>query len=161
MEWLLQASGARALINQTNTRIAFDVPSSLSHVGEESALVVKAFVKMRGESGPFYLERVYDQGEPIGYRRMVGCKLLGNPDQEAAFRRLPLPPKQFTFKEAKAAYGKTDNPTRQWLKKCEAAGIVRQCARGTYEVREAQPTTMTDDNARGEAKSAEVAEVST
>jgi hypothetical protein len=146
LEWLLQASGARALINQTNARIAFDVPRAFD-MKEHSALVVKTFVKMRGESGPYYLERVYDQGEPIGYRRVVGSKLLGYPEQEAAFRKLPLLPNQFSFKEAKVAYGKTDNPTRQWLKKCEAAGIVRQCGRGCYEVLETPPATVADGNA--------------
>jgi AAA domain-containing protein len=65
LEWLLQASGARALVNQTNTRIAFDVPGFLSHAAD-AALVMKSFVKMRGESGPFYLARVLDAGEPIG-----------------------------------------------------------------------------------------------
>jgi hypothetical protein len=157
LEWLLQASGARALINQTNARIAFDIPRAFG-MKEHSALVVKTFVKMRGESGPYYLERVYDQGEPIGYRRVVGSKLLGCPEQEAAFRKLPPPPKQFTFKEAKQAYGKTDNPTRQWLKKCEAAGIVRQCVRGCYEVLETPPATVADGNTEEDAKSAEVAE---
>jgi len=132
LEWLQQASGARALVNQTNTRIAFDSPGSFSHASD-AALVMKSFAKMRGESGPFYLERVLDRGEPIGYRRIVGAQLLGNAEQEAAFRRLPDPPKQFTFKEARFAYGKTDNPTRQWLKKCEAAGLVRQANRGQYE----------------------------
>jgi hypothetical protein len=133
LEWLQQASGARALVNQTNTRIAFDSPGSFSHASD-AALVVKSFVKMRGESGPFYLERVLDDGEAVGYRRIVGAQLLGNKEQEDAFRKLPDPPKQFTFKEAKFAYGKTDNPTRQWLKKCEAAGLVRQGKqRGHYE----------------------------
>ena len=133
LEWLLRASGARALINQTNSRIAFDVFGSFSHASD-AALVVKSFVKMRGESGPFYLARVLDaDGEPIGYRRMVGSQLLGNPEQEKAFRNLPDPPSQFTFKNAKLAYAKTDNPTRQWLKKCEAAGLVRQVGRGVYQ----------------------------
>jgi AAA domain len=161
LEWLLRASGARALVNQTNTRIAFDIPS-LSQVAD-AALVMKSFVKVRGECGPFYLERVLDQGEPIGYRRMVGCKLLGNPDQEAAFPKLPPPPKQFTFKDAKFAYGKTDNPTRQWLKKCEAVGLVRHAGRGLYTVVEApaSPVTATgEDTAATPRGSTEVAEAS-
>ena len=152
LEWLLQASGARALINQTNTRIAFDAPGSFSHASD-AALVVKSFVKMRGESGPFYLARVLDaDGEPIGYRRIVGCKLLGNPDQENAFRKLPDPPKQFTFKEARFAYGKTDNPTRQWLKKCEAAGLLRQVERGKYEKVAASATPKNGEVAEGSAE---------
>lgn len=62
LTWLLQASGARALVNQTNGRIALDRPSG----SVDAALVMKSFVKMRGESGPFYLARVLDgEGEPI------------------------------------------------------------------------------------------------
>ena len=93
--------------------------------------MMKSFVKMRGETGPVHLERVHnDAGEPVGYGRIAGVNLLDNPDQEAAFGRLP---QQFTFKEAKSAYGKTDNPTTQWLKKCESTGLIRKTARGFYE----------------------------
>lgn len=126
LQWLLHASGARALINQSNTRIAFEERST-------EVLVVKSFAKMRGESGPYFLERVFDEdGEPIGYRRMAGCNLLGNKEQQAALDKLPNPPEPFTFKDARYAYGKTDNPTRQWLKKCEAVGMVKQTERGQY-----------------------------
>lgn len=134
LTWLLQASGARALINQTNTRIAIDTPKN-SSCAAHASLVVKFFVKMRGESGPFYLDRVVDtEGEPIGYRRVIGSELLGNLEQEAAFRKLPSHPTEFSFKEAMFAYGKTDNPTSQWLKKCEAAGLIRRIGRGRYQV---------------------------
>jgi len=128
LEWLEEAAGARALINQTNTRIAFDRPG---RGGDDAAFVMKYFVKLKGESGPIYIERVCDyDGDPIGYRTIVGVHLLGNPDQKAAFENLP---KQFTFKEAKQIYGKTDDPTSKWLKKCKCANLVRQVARGLYE----------------------------
>jgi hypothetical protein len=128
LEWLEQAAGARALINQTNTRIAFDRPR---RGGDEAAFVMKYFVKLKGESGPIYLGRVCDDdGDPIGYRTIVGVRLLGNPDQEAAFEGLP---QQFKFKEAMRVYGKTDDPTSKWLKKCIGANLVRQVARGHYE----------------------------
>lgn len=128
LEWLEQASGARALINQTNTRIAFDRAGKR---GDDAAFVMKHFVKLKGESGPSYLERVLnDDGEAIGYRTIVGVDLLGNPEQEAAFPRLP---KQFRFREAVGIYGKTDDPTSKWLKKCIALGLVRQVGRGLYE----------------------------
>jgi hypothetical protein len=130
LTWLVQASGARALINQTNARIALDIPRGTTN----AALVMKSFVKMRGESGPYYLERVLDQdGEPLGYQRMTGSQLLANPDQEAAFQKLPGSPAIFSFKDAKMAYGKSDNPTAQWLKKCEAFDLVRRIRRGQYQ----------------------------
>jgi len=128
LEWLEEAAGARALINQTNTRIAFDRPG---RAGDDAAFVMKYFVKLKGESGPLYLERVCDDdGDPIGYRAIVGVHLLGNPEQEAAFQKLPP---QFSFKVAKRAYGRTDDPTNKWLKKCIGANLVRQVARGLYE----------------------------
>jgi hypothetical protein len=73
LEWLNEASGARAFINQTTTRIAFD------------------------------RTRVLDEnGEALGYRRLVGVELLSNAEQQTAFARLP---EQFTFKQAKQTYG--------------------------------------------------------
>jgi hypothetical protein len=128
LEWLYSASGARALINQTNARIAFD--SHRAPMKREAALVVKCFVKLKGEIGPIYIERVCtDDGEPTGYRRMVGPDLLGNPEQEAAYARLP---EEFTFREAVQAYARTDDPTRKFLKKCISVGILEQLAHGTY-----------------------------
>jgi hypothetical protein len=88
---------------------------------------------MRGESGPYFLERVFDgDGEPIGFRRMAGYSLLGNHEQQGALLKLPNPPGEFTFKDARYAYGKSDNPTRQFLKKCEVVGLIRQIERGRY-----------------------------
>ena len=127
-EWLYQAAGARALINQTNTRIALDRQRNAS--GRDAALVMKFFVKMKGETGPLYLERVCDsEGEPTGYSRMAGARLLGNADQEAAYAHLP---ERFRFKEAERVYGKTSDPTRKFLLKCIGAGILEQSSRGTY-----------------------------
>ena len=50
--------------------------------------------------------------------------------QAEAFNNLP---DKFAFKKAKEIYGKTDNPTRRWLKKCEARGLIKQTGRGKYE----------------------------
>ncbi len=135
LEWLLQAAGARAVINQTNTRIGLDKPRTLGR--DDAALVMKSFVKLKGESADFFLERVCDrEGEPLGYRRLAGAALLGNPEQESAVARLP---QKFLFKEAKAIYNRSDDPTRKWLLKCETAGLVKQVGRGTYERLEVPP----------------------
>jgi hypothetical protein len=56
---------------------------------------------------------------------------LGNADQRAAFTKLPG---RFSFKEAKQVYGRTDDPTRKWLLKCQAAGLVLQVGRGNYHL---------------------------
>ena len=74
MTWLNMACGARALINQSDVRIAFDVSAGARRVaadlrkggsGEDVGLVVKGFERLRGEFGPLYLARdCNDEGEP-------------------------------------------------------------------------------------------------
>lgn len=130
LEWLREAAGARALINQTTTRIAFDRPHGFK--ANDAALVMRYFVKVKGESEPVYLERVFnDDGEPVGYRSMVGDDLLEDEGLKKTFNNLPR--EEFSFKEAKRIYGRTDDPTKKFLRKCEAAGLVRQVRRGVYK----------------------------
>lgn len=127
IEWLHEASGARALVNQTNARIGFDRLRSR----DDCAFVMKSHVKTKCESEAIYVERVFNEvAEPVGYRRKVGYELLGNEHQVAAFLQLP---EQFTFKVAKHTYERTDAPTKEWLNKCEAVGIVHQVSRGLYK----------------------------
>jgi len=130
MYWLNKASGARALINLSNSRIAIDTAENGSV--KNAALVMKWFVKLEGESENVYIERVIgEDGGPIGYRRITGIALLGNMEQQTAFAKLPA---RFTFKEAMRIYNKTDKPTREWLLKCIGAGVLRQVEkRGVYE----------------------------
>ena len=61
---------------------------------------------------------------------MTAVKLLCNVDQEKAFTLLG---DRFTFKEAKHAYGKQDEATNLFLKKCIAIGILQKIRRGQYE----------------------------
>ena len=92
---------------------------------------MKSFIKSKGETEAVYIERVLDvDGEPIGYRPIVGVNLLDNAEQEAAFHRLP---KEFTFRFAKEIYERADDPTAKWLKKCIAAGLIRKVGHGRYE----------------------------
>ena len=130
MLWLKETAGHSSIINQSHTRIAVDSPDGRSSKAE-AALVLRWHQRIKGEAGPLYLERVCDStGEPLGYQRIADVALLGNSEQIAAFKQLPS---QFTFKEAKAAYGKTDDPTRKFLLKCIQLGLIRQTGRGLYE----------------------------
>jgi hypothetical protein len=125
MQWLNEAAGHRSIINQSDTRIAVASPNR-----HEAAMIMRWHRRLRGESGPLYLNRVMnDDGEPIGYRPMAGPELLSNPEQQDAFARLP---KEFTFGEAKIIYGKSDDPTRKFLLKSIAVGVVKQVGRGHY-----------------------------
>ena len=128
MQWLREAAGSGSLINQSHTRIAVDALDGRSNI--DAALILRWYRKSRGESGPLYLERVCDEsGEPFGYRPQTDVRLLGNADQEAAFRKLP---ERFEFKDAKQIYGRADDPTRKWLQKCISLGLVKQIRRGQY-----------------------------
>ncbi len=122
LSWLLQASGARALINQTFVRIGIDRCSN-----SPAELVLRAHYKLRGEVGPWQLARKYDEtGEPTGYFRLTGIALL-NPDQRDAFDRLP---NEFTFTEAERVYGKRGgNPTAKLLNQCQAVGVLEKQGR--------------------------------
>lgn len=93
-------------------------------------MVLRWHRRLYGGGGPLYLERVCDDGgNPVGYQRLRGARLLGNTYQEAAFGILPA---EFSFKEARQAYARSDDPTRKWLLKCMSAGIVEQVGHGEY-----------------------------
>ncbi|MHB8501412.1 MAG: AAA family ATPase [Candidatus Acidiferrales bacterium] len=126
LHWLSLACGARALVNQSDVRIGVDRTSK-----GNASLIVRGHVRITGEVGPFYLERALnDDEQPIGYRRLEGVEFLDNRDQQDAFERLPV---AFSFKDAKAIYGRRDQATIDFLQKCERAGILRKIARGRYE----------------------------
>ena len=126
LQWMNQACGARGLVNQSDVRLGV-AGSTKTNV----ALVLRGHVRINGEVGPFYLERVFDDDEqPIGYRRLAGVEFLDNPTQQAAFGKLPG---AFSFKEAKTIYGRRDQATIDFLMKCDRAGILRKVAKGRYE----------------------------
>ena len=111
MEWLYQASGARALINQTDTRIAIE-----STTKGDAALVMVWNHKVQGVTGPVFLTRVFDEDdEPIGYDRLIGSVALLNKDQQELFEKLGS---TFSFTEAKHAYGRRGQATTDFLRKC-------------------------------------------
>lgn len=141
--WLKETAGGGSLINQSHTRIAVDSVDGRSHL--DAVLILRWYRKSEGEAGPLYLERVCGgDGEPFGYRTLTDVRLIGNPDQETAFRNLAS---EFTFKEAKKVLGRTDDPTSKFLKKCVSLGLVRQVARGRY----VRTDNATDEGAKGAA----------
>ena len=138
LDWLLQACGPRALINQTDVRLGMDAKpgpkrveaqiNSRSKTLDEIGIVVKTFTRLRGEAGPRYLARRLDEeGEPLGYRLLAGPELLFNSDQEQFFRRLK---ESSTFKDVQLTYGRGPQATSDFLKKCVVAGIVRKVGKG-------------------------------
>ena len=110
-------------MNQSDVRIGIAETSK-----GNAALVMRGHVRVTGDIGPFYLERIFDNNEqPISYRKMSGVQFLGK-EQQTAFEALPA---DFSFKDAKAKYGRQSQATVDFLKKCQRAGILIQ-ERGGY-----------------------------
>lgn len=129
--WFQKARGASVLANGADIRIGVDRPGLSGVKNSEIALVLRGYGRIRGEIPTIYLARDRDgDGEPMGYRKVTGVGLLNNPEQEQALMRLP---DQFRFKDAKLAYGKADEATNLFLRKCIATGILRKLGRGQYE----------------------------
>jgi archaellum biogenesis ATPase FlaH len=132
--WLQQARGARQIINGSDVRIGVDHAKGRSqgstsqtdgHI--EVAFVLAGFERLQGTIDPIYVGRVFDDNdEVLGYKPLEGSTLLFNPDQENAFRRLP---EEFTNKQAKLVYGKGDQPTINFLRKCISAKLLSKTGR--------------------------------
>jgi hypothetical protein len=129
--WFADARGPGVLINGADVRLGVDRPGTSVAARSDIALVVRGYVRMQGEIPTMHLARDLDaNGEPVGYRKVTGAGLLGNPEQEAAFGRLA--PK-FAFKDAKREYNKADQATDDFLKKCISIGVLAKVTRGVYE----------------------------
>jgi hypothetical protein len=141
MLWLKQAAGHSAIINQSHTRIAAGAPDGRSSERNARAeLVLRWHQRIKGEAGPLFLERACDDaGDALGYKRITDIRLLGNELQIAALKKLPA---KFTFKDAKHAYERSDDPSRKWLQKCMALGLVQQVERGVYTRADADSAAM-------------------
>lgn len=121
--WLLEMEGPRAFVNQTDVRVAVAEGDF-----NPAALKVKWSRRVHGDSPLVFLERVFDEGEPAGYRHLTGAGLL-SPERRAALEKLPS---EFSFKEAKAALGRSDDPTNKFLAECRQLGLVEKRGRGLY-----------------------------
>jgi hypothetical protein len=59
----------------------------------------------------------------MGYKVVTGAFLLGDKDQIEKYDSLPP---SFSFKQAKQIYGKGSQATTDFLRKCEACGILKR-----------------------------------
>ena len=112
--------GPRALVNQTDVRIAI-VEGDL----KPAALKLKWSRRVYGDSPLMSVERVLDDDEdPIGYRQLR----VRNTSRPSAMRRLGSshprsPPK------TPAALNRSDDPTNKFLQECKQLGIVERIAK--------------------------------
>ncbi len=126
--WFHQARGPSVLINGSDVRLGVDRPSPCLN---EDYLIVRGFERVSGDIPIIRICRVRDtDGEAIGYRLLGGADQLTNPAHSAAYHTLP---REFGFGQAKAVYGKGDQATTDFLKKCISAGILRKARKGWYE----------------------------
>jgi hypothetical protein len=140
LDWLEAAAGARALINQTFTRIALD------HIKSDTAdLVLRGFYKGRGEFGPWKLARNYSEqhGEPIGYDRLSGTALL-DIEQNAFFDLIPKG-QPMTYKEIQHALGQSEGQITRFLAACDNARVV--VASGKRKTRSRRYTFLAEKKA--------------
>lgn len=142
MEWLQEAAGARALINQTGVQIAIDKGTT-----KEVDLILKWRYKIQGEFGPWHIKRAFSrEGEPIGYDRLSGLGLLDQKNRDA-FAKLP---EHFSFGEAEKWTGLKRATLHDFLKRCTGVGVLekvgRDKAHGTFyrKVHQA-PSSRTND----------------
>lgn len=126
VNWLLEMEGARALVNQTDVRVAVAEGD-----GKPAALNLKWSRRVHGDSPLVLLERVYEQGEPAGYRPLTGKDFL-SPDQQQAFDKLPNAPAEFAFKDARQALGQPDNRTNEFLDKSRQHRLIEKLGRNRY-----------------------------
>ncbi len=132
LDWLRRAAGVRALVNQTDTRLAFARREN-SAVREEGAaqLVLSGHFRTRGDVGPYILNRVWDgDGEPLCYERFEATpSLLANPAQEAAFSQLS---ERFSFGEAKLTIRRGPEAVNWFIQKLIRLGLAQKTGRGQY-----------------------------
>jgi AAA domain len=121
-DWLQEGAGFLALINQSFTRIGFAKPKK----EQNSELGLRASVKGRGEVGPLFLDREYDEsGEPIGYKRLFGSDLLTDADRKL-LKLLPANEPLPFGKVLDICGGNTKRPfVGKFLHRCIDAGVVK------------------------------------
>jgi hypothetical protein len=138
LEWLMSSAGSRALINQTDARLAI-----ATRRNNDDTLVLRGHLRTHGEVGPYFLSRVWDDvGQPLGYRRFEATpQMLENPEQEETFRKLP---QAFCFTEARLLYGKQNQAASTFLQKLIRLGLVRKTGHGQYQKNETGPIAGPD-----------------
>lgn len=107
--WLLEASGTKALINQTHTRLGIDYEPT-----NQDQLIIGGLVRDLGPmKAPMRIERVYDaDGDPLAYRPLQGISHLTEAEK-AALEKLG---KSSSYKDVKTALGaKSDSKVQMFI----------------------------------------------
>jgi len=131
IDWLLEMEGPRAFVNQTDVRIAI-----ANGDGKLVALKAKWSRRVRGDSPLYLLERVFEEGDPVGYRPLTGGDFL-NSAQQRGLDKLP-DNTEWSFMEARQALGEAPampapaNRTAEFLNKCMHYQVVEKLGKNRY-----------------------------
>lgn len=117
LDWLLQASGTRALINQTEARFGIE-----GYTTGDASLIMRGHFKLKGEVGAWKIKRVFgDEEAALGYERIIGFDLLTQPQRD---RYIKLPD-DFSWSEAAEMLAlKAGKTLLQFISACRAAGLI-------------------------------------
>jgi hypothetical protein len=123
MAWLQEAAGARALVNNTDTRIGIDKPHR-----KGADLVVAGFIRLAGSIPPIYVTRDFDEdGDPLGYR-LLGVEEQLDDEERGLVARLPA---SFRYRDVKALSGwSRDQRVSDFLKLLVSVGLVHSTGEG-------------------------------
>lgn len=120
-DWLEEAAGTRALINQTDTRLGVDYAKASGMAFPEETYALAGFSKFTGLILPSYFVRVYDEhGRPRGYAP-ASPKL--NEEDARIFNLLPSP---YTYSQAfELKGGKSHRSVAEMLKRYVLASVAK------------------------------------
>lgn len=120
-EWLNEAAGTRALVNQTDCRLGIDIAKGAGGAYPEETYCIAGFSKHEGDILPTYFERVYDKdGRPRGYAPSVPGLTA---EQARIFNALPSP---YTFADVFAAQKSRSRKTASQLLKLFVQGRIAE-----------------------------------
>jgi hypothetical protein len=130
LDFMKLASGNRSMVNLSDNRLGIDVPNPTG-MYKEADLLLQGYGKLKGQTPLMCIERrLDDDGDPIGYKHLVGSvNLLSGGEERETYLKLPI---VFTFQDAKFTYGHSHMHTRKFLAKCERLALIKNTDKGQF-----------------------------
>lgn len=120
-EWMANACGAAALIQNADFRIGLEQ-------NEDGYIVMRRFIRNKGWYPSEYVGRVLDEEEPVGYCLESGVDKL-EAIERAWLHDLSNP---FTTQQAKLVVMKHKEVVNRWLKRLVSLNVIKKIDRGTW-----------------------------
>jgi archaellum biogenesis ATPase FlaH len=129
MDVLRKARGASAIINGSDVRLAIAKPSATTFSDGQCAFEIAGLRRVAGEIPSIAVERVYQDSEPVGYRRLSGVQMLKNDHYQRVFESLP---DEFRSKDVEERFPTSGSSAQAFLKACDSANITEKIGTGRY-----------------------------